>query len=418
MGNETCPSGWRPVKLGELGEVNRGRSRHRPRYASHLYGGPYPFIQTGDVKASAGKITRHSQTYSEAGLAQGRLWPAETLCITIAANIAETAILTYPACFPDSVVGFLPNPSLCDVRFVEYMFRVLRQEIQFQATGSVQYNINLATLGRLTFPVPPLEEQVRIASLLGVLDDKIEINRRMNQTLEAMARALFKAWFVDFEPFSAGHSGSSNPVPQGWRTCPIGEAVTVVGGSTPSTTEARYWGGDFHFLTPKDMSRLVDSVILDTERTVTAEGLSKISSGLLKPGTVLLSSRAPIGYLAIAEIPVAVNQGFIAMICDRGLPNFYVLQWARHNMDTIIGNANGTTFLEISKQNFRPIEVIVPPRDLLEKFVDVVEPLYKRITSNLNESKTLSSLRDNLLPKLLSGEIRVKQAEKIVDELV
>src|SRR6476469_9280784 len=123
MAGETCPSGWRLVKLGELGEVSRGRSRHRPRYASHLYGGPYPFIQTGDIRASGGRITHHSQTYSEAGLAQSRLWPAGTLCITIAANIAETAILTYPACFPDSVVGFLSNPSLCDVRFVEYMFR-------------------------------------------------------------------------------------------------------------------------------------------------------------------------------------------------------------------------------------------------------------------------------------------------------
>ncbi|MFL6261500.1 MAG: restriction endonuclease subunit S [Thermoanaerobaculia bacterium] len=418
MAGETCPSGWRLVKLGELGEVNRGRSRHRPRYASHLYGGPYPFIQTGDIRASGGRVTRHSQTYSEAGLAQSRLWPAGTLCITIAANIAETAILTYPACFPDSVVGFLSNPSLCDVRFVEYMFRFLRQEIQFQATGSVQYNINLATLGRLTFPAPSLEEQILIAGLLGALDDKIELNRRMNQTLEAMARAIFKSWFVDFEPFNAVPLDSCTLVPSGWKTCPIGDAVTVLGGSTPSTTEARYWGGDYNFATPKDLSNLVDPILLDTERTITAEGLSKTNSGLLSPGTVLLSSRAPIGYLAITEIPVAVNQGFIAMVCDRELPSFYVLQWARHNMETIIGNANGTTFLEISKQNFRPIEVIVPPKAVLDRFVDLVAPLYRRIASNLKESRTLSTLRDTLLPKLLSGEIHVKQAEKLVAEVV
>ena len=231
----------------------------------------------------------------------------------------------------------------------------------------------------------------------------------MSQTLEEMAHAIFKSWFVDFE---AVGSASVD-----WRNSTIGNEVTVLGGSTPSTTEASYWGGKFHFVTPRDMSNLVDSIILETERTITAEGLSQISSGLLMPGTVLLSSRAPIGYLAMTEIPVAVNQGFIAMVCDRDLPNYYVLQWARHNMGTIIGNANGTTFLEISKKNFRPIEVLVPPGEVLDRFVGLVRPLYERITSNLRESKTLAAIRDALLPKLLSGEIRVKQAEKIVGEI-
>jgi type I restriction enzyme S subunit len=202
-----CPSGWRLANLTELGEVNRGRSRHRPRYAKHLYGGPYPFIQTGDVKASKGRITSYTQTYSEAGLAQSRLWPAGTMCITIAANIAETGILSFPACFPDSVVGFIANSEKADVRFVEYMFRFLRRQIQHQASGSVQDNINLETLERLRFPLPPLSEQKTIAAVLGSLDDKIELNRRMNATLEAMARALFQSWFVDFDPVRAKQQG-------------------------------------------------------------------------------------------------------------------------------------------------------------------------------------------------------------------
>jgi len=118
MADDRCSSAWQLVKLSDLGEVNRGRSRHRPRYAEHLYGGPYPFIQTGDIRESGGRITSYKQTYSEAGLAQSRMWPAGTMCITIAANIAETAILTFPACFPDSVVGFIADESKCDVRFV------------------------------------------------------------------------------------------------------------------------------------------------------------------------------------------------------------------------------------------------------------------------------------------------------------
>jgi type I restriction enzyme, S subunit len=207
MVDDWCPEGWMQVKLADLGEVSRGRSRHRPRYAEHLYGGAYPFIQTGDIKASGGKITTYQQTYSKAGLAQSRLWSAGTMCITIAANIAETAILTFPACFPDSVVGFVPDDSKCDVYFVEYMFRHLKRKIQHEATGSVQDNINLGTLDKLCFPIPSLSEQKAIARILSSLDDKIELNQQMNRTLEAQARAIFKSWFVDFDPVRAKMEG-------------------------------------------------------------------------------------------------------------------------------------------------------------------------------------------------------------------
>ncbi|WP_454062952.1 DUF559 domain-containing protein [Candidatus Nitrospira salsa] len=216
MASEPLPNGWRLAKLGNLGEVNRGRSRHRPRYAEHLYGGPYPFIQTGDIKNSGGRLTTYQQTYSEAGLAQSRLWPKGTMCITIAANIAETAILGFPACFPDSVVGFIADESKCDLHFIEYAFRHLKLHLQHEASGSVQDNINLATLEQLRFPLPPLAEQRTIANILGTLDDKIELNRRMNETLEAMARALFKSWFIDFDPVRrnmARKMGQNQPSP-------------------------------------------------------------------------------------------------------------------------------------------------------------------------------------------------------------
>ena len=197
------PEGWRLVKLSDLGEVNRGRSRHRPRDAAHLYGGAYPFVQTGDIKASGGRVINYSQTYSEDGLAQSRLWPKGTMCITIAANIAETGILQFPACFPDSVIGFIPGENKCNVYFIEYVFRLLRRRIQAQATGSVQDNINLQTLERLLFPIPEIEEQNRIAAVLCSFDHKIQLNRQTNQTLEQIAQAIFKSWFVDFDPVKA-----------------------------------------------------------------------------------------------------------------------------------------------------------------------------------------------------------------------
>jgi type I restriction enzyme S subunit len=206
-------------------------------------------------------------------------------------------------------------------------------------------------------------------------------------------------------------------IPTGWKAKPIGQAVKCVGGSTPSTKNPAFWdGGKNPFVTPKDMSSLTSPVILDTSRHITDAGVDKISSGRLPIGTVILSSRAPIGYLAITEVPVSVNQGVIAMICNKDLPNHYVLHWTETNMETIKSNAGGTTFAEISKRNFRPIPVVVPQNLVLEAFVQQVEPLHKQVVLNLQESNSLASLRDTLLPKLISGELRVPDAEKFFEE--
>jgi type I restriction enzyme, S subunit len=126
-------------------------------------------------------------------------------------------------------------------------------------------------------------------------------------------------------------------------------------------------------------------------------------------GTVLLSSRAPIGYLAINQIPTAINQGFIAIKCTEEAPNYFILNWLKDSMEEIIGRANGTTFLEISKSNFRPMPIFIPSGDAMKEFVKTVEPLYQKIVANLKESRTLASLRDSLLPKLMRGEVRVKE---------
>ena len=283
------------------------------------------------------------------------------------------------------------------------------------------------------FDVPPLAEQKAIAAVLGALDDKIELNRRMNATLEAMARALFQSWFVDFDPVRAKLDGrppaaldpataalfpasfqdsEAGHVPKGWTIQPVGEVVDCVGGGTPSTAEPKYWeGGTHHWTTPKDFSSLQAPVLLDTDRKLTDAGIAKISSGLLPAGTLLLSSRAPVGYLAIAAMPVAINQGFIALKCNDRASNFFMLNWCQTNMAEIESRATGTTFAEISKQNFRPIRVVLPPKELMAAFTAKVAPLYAQITANLHQSRTLATLRDTLLPKLLSGELSVPELE-------
>jgi type I restriction enzyme S subunit len=159
-------------------------------------------------------------------------------------------------------------------------------------------------------------------------------------------------------------------------------------------------------------------VLLDTERRITDTGLAQISSGLLPMGTVLLSSRAPIGYLAVAEVPVAINQGFIAMKPKRGVSNLFLLLWTSFAHDDILSRANGSTFLEISKGNFRPLGLVEPSPKVMQAFDQQARPLYKRIVESEQESRTLTALRDTLLPKLVSGELRVKDAEKLVRKAI
>jgi type I restriction enzyme S subunit len=337
--------------------------------------------------------------------------------------------------FESSIIRARPNEKFADSLFLYYFFSsslgahqldtIRRQVAVAGITGS--------DLSQLLVPAPPLSEQQGIASVLSALDDKIELNRRMNETLEAMARAIFKDWFVDFGPTRAKMEGRAPYLapdiwslfpdrlddegkPQDWTTSTIGQEVEVVGGSTPSTKEAAFWGGNISWATPKDLSSLSTPVLLSTERQITEAGLTQIGSGLLPAGTVLLSSRAPIGYMAIAQIPVAVNQGFIAMICKKRLSNVFVWLWTQANMETVHQNANGSTFQEISKANFRPIEVTVATPELLRAFDETSRPLFDRIVANEQENRTLAATRDFLLPKLMSGEVRVKDAEKLVGE--
>lgn len=168
------PEGWCWIRLPEVGYMNRGKSRHRPRNAEHLYGGPYPFVQTGDISRADGKIENHTQTYSEAGLEQSRLWPEGTVGITIAANIASTAVLTYPACFPDSVVGVIPDEEVCSPEYVEYFIRTAKEELERFAPSTAQKNINLGTLAELSTPFPPPSESAEIVRLVNAGMDRIK----------------------------------------------------------------------------------------------------------------------------------------------------------------------------------------------------------------------------------------------------
>ena len=364
--------------------------------------------------------------------------------VTVGRSGASLGVVSYStvAYWPLNTALYVTDFHGNDQHFAYYFLK----QFDFRAynSGSAQPSLNRNFIHPIPVDVPPLPEQRVIAHILGTLDDKIELNRRMNETLEEMARALFKSWFVDFDPVRAKMEGRWRPgeslpglpahlydlfpdrlvpselgdIPEGWVVKTLGEVATIVGGTTPSTKEPQYWEGGIHcWATPKDLSALSVPVLLETERRITDAGLGKIGSGLLPGGTVLLSSRAPIGYLAIAEVPVAVNQGFIALLAREWVSNLFLLYWCETAHEEIVNHANGSTFLEISKGNFRQLIVVMPDSSAMAMFDRGVRLLYERIVSNERETRTLAAQRDALLPKLVSGEMRVGDAKGLIGDL-
>ncbi len=192
--------GWQQKTLEEIATIfGRGKSKHRPRNEPKLYGGKYPFIQTGDIRNADHFVTEYSQTYSEAGLAQSKLWPKGTICITIAANIAETAILGFDACFPDSVIGVVANPKEAEVGFIEYLLQSFKARIQALGKGSAQANINMGTFENERFPFPPVAEQRQIVTKLDALSEETTrlaaIYQQKLAALEALKKSLLHQAF-------------------------------------------------------------------------------------------------------------------------------------------------------------------------------------------------------------------------------
>ena len=397
---------WEYVTLDKLGSVLRGKSKHRPRNDKTLFGGKYPFIQTADVKAAGLYLTEYTETYSDKGLAQSKLWPAGTLCITIAANIADTTILGIDACFPDSVMGFIPFEGVSNVKFVKYAFDILQRDCKKISQGTAQDNLSWKKLSTIKFPAPDIEIQNKIVSILSVYDDLIENNKKQIKLLEEAAQRLYKEWFVDLRFPGYEDVEIVDGVPEGWLYKRVEEFGDVITGKTPSTSKTEYYGGNIPFVTIPDMHGNVFPLI--TEKTLTKVGAETQKNKYLPANAVIVSCIATVGLVNIAIEPCQTNQQINSVILydDNDLYFFYEsMKRIKALLDGV--GSNGATMTNVNKTKFSNIKVLYPTEDMVMKYNEFCKPIFDKILALSKAMLISGQARDRLLPKLMSGEIEV-----------
>jgi type I restriction enzyme S subunit len=413
---------WHIKTLSQLGVFKRGKSKHRPRNDKKLFeDGTFPLVQTGEISAANLYIRNHSAMYNDFGLKQSMLWPQNTLCITIAANIAETALLGYPMCFPDSIVGFNAYNEESSELFMHYVFTFIKKAIQNSASGSIQDNINIEYLTSLKFRIPDKIYQDKIASVLSSLDAKIELNNRINAELEAMAKTLYDYWFVQFDfPNEEGKpyktSGGvmvwndelKREIPEGWEVVELSDIANILMGQSPPGESYNENGeGMIFYQGCTDFGNRFPTV-----RKYTTE-----PSRFAKEGDILLSVRAPVGTLNIAKEDCCIGRGLAALNSKDNCISF--LFGVMVNLKQVFDrrNVDGTTFGSITKEDLFSLKVIKPTSEVLEQFNNLVNPSFIKQNTIELENIKLSELRDWLLPMLMNGQVTITTNENIQETI-
>ncbi len=299
--------------------------------------------------------------------------------------------------FAQRVIILEPNPDILNANYLLYALRdqTLRERINARATGTTVIGIRSAELKKVVIDLPPLTTQKGISNILRLFDDKIELNQRINDNLERQAQTVFRELFID-------------NTRSGWKKGTVSDLGTVVGGGTPSKARPEYYTDHgIAWITPKDLSIHKSKFISHGECDITELGLKNSSAALMPAGTVLFSSRAPIGYTAIAAGEVTTNQGFKSIVPHAHIGTPFVYFFLRESLPVVEGMASGSTFKEVSGAVMKSVPVQIPDNDILSRFNGFCGPLFAQQKRLEEENRVLVSLRDTLLPKLMSGEINV-----------
>ena len=391
---------WKECKLSEIMDLISGGT---PKTSNPDYwGGDIPWISVKDFNGERRYVGDTEKKITKLGLENSstKILSKGDIIISARGTVGELAIIPSDMAFNQSCYG-LRAKDFVDSCFLYYLLKQSVNILKHNTHGSVFDTITRETFENISVKLPPLPTQQKIAAILSSLDDKIELNNKINTNLEQQAQALFKNWFVDFEPFGG-------KMPEGWKVGKLSEIGTIVGGSTPSKAKKDYYTNNgIAWITPKDLSNDKSKFISHGETDITELGFENSSAIKMPKGTVLYSSRAPIGYIAIAKNEVTTNQGFKSVIPDPNVGNAYIYYFLKSNFELIDNMASGSTFKEISGTAMKNVPVLIPDDKTLYNFQTMSETLFSQQELLENENRNLSAIRNTLLPKLINGEIEV-----------
>lgn len=397
------------IPLEQLGFVGRGKSKHRPRNDESLYGGEYPFIQTADVKKAELYIREYSQTYNEKGLAQSKLWPKGTLCLTIAANIADTAILDMEACFPDSIIGFIADETKVNVKYVKYFYSLFQRNLQKISQGAAQDNLNLEKLLMYPIPCPSLDVQNRIVGVLGTIDDLLVCNSDLIDHHKLMVEKLYHEWFINFKFSNYEQVKFVDGIPEGWTNVSLKEVIST----NPSTLKK----GELDEILYVDISSVGQGKIESfTQYHIDdAPGRAKRK---VQHGDVIWScvrpNRKQYALIQNPQSHLIVSTGFTVLRPTK-IPFTYLTALAASDdfCGYLTSVAQGAAYPAVTYKDFEDYEFLLPPKSLLDKFHEVVELMYEQMHILQIQNQKLQDLKEILLPRLMSGELDVSKISSI-----
>jgi type I restriction enzyme S subunit len=326
----------------------------------------------------------------------------------------------------------LGHESIANAGFVSHLLRLpeTKDWLVRHAVGATMPNLNTGILSDVPLNLPPIAVQRGIAAMLDALDDRITLLRETSATLEAIAQALFKSWFVDFDPVHAKSQGLAPAgmdeataalfpdgfedsalglVPKGWLPCTFRESVAMIGGGTPKTSVAEYWDGDIPWYSVVDAPSPTDVFVVDTEKHISEAGLQGSSTKLLPTGTTIISARGTVGKLALTGRAMAMNQSCYGLRGKAGDEYFTYFSTARL-VEQLKQRAHGSVFDTITQATFDGVNLSYPAKGAIGAYDALISPLMQRIRGNLIQAQTLATLRDTLLPRLISGQLRLPDA--------
>ena len=400
---------WKEVRLGDV--CTRVCSGGTPKSTNlSYYGGEIPWLNTKEIDFN--RIYSTEKTITDSGLNNSSAKWIVPNTVTVAmygATAGKSCIVKVPMTTNQACCNLTINDEVADYEFVYYTLKNDYTTLASLANGGAQQNLNAQIIKDYVLKMPSLADQRRIASILSSLDRKIELNNKINADLEEMAQAIFKNWFVDFEPFKDGKFVDSElgMIPEGWKVGTLGEFCKCLLGGTPSRSKEEYWNGDVNWINSGEINKFR---ILEASEKITELGLSKSATKLLpKKTTVLAITGATLGQVSLLEIDTCANQSVIGVLENTEIPYEYIYPFIKDRIEMLIQHQTGGAQQHINKDNVESLIFLLPAKNVLENYISLVGPMYKRIESQCFENLYLSTLRDTLLPRLMSGELEVPE---------